>query len=107
MAAIVKLPRERFEEIYWRHRLKYDEAKLEPTEYWSEFGRVGPAQIEQLNRLDAASWTHPAASMPGWARELRAAGFRIGLLSNMPFTVRDAVLGCDWLPEFDQRTFSC
>jgi putative hydrolase of the HAD superfamily len=107
MAAILDLPRDRFEEIYWRDRLTYDEGKLDPVEYWNNFGPVTPAQIEELNRLDGVSWTHPHAMMPDWARQLREAGFRIALLSNMPFTVRDAVLECEWLPEFDQRTFSC
>jgi putative hydrolase of the HAD superfamily len=107
MAAVLRLPRDRFEEIYWRHRLAYDEGKLDPFEYWKYFGSVTPAQIEQLNRLDGVSWTHADQAMTGWAGQLREAGFRIALLSNMPFTVRDAVLACDWLPEFDQRTFSC
>ena len=107
MAAILNLPRSRFEAIYWRSRLEYDEAKLDPIEYWGQFGPTSPAQIEQLNRLDAASWMHPAAIVPAWAGQLREAGYRIALLSNMPFTVRAAVLHCDWLPEFDQRTFSC
>jgi putative hydrolase of the HAD superfamily len=107
MAAILDLPGARFEEIYWRYRLAYDEGKLDPAEYWHYFGRVTPAQIDQLNRLDALSWTYPRDVMPDWARQLREAGFRIALLSNMPFTVRDAVLNCEWLPEFDQRTFSC
>jgi putative hydrolase of the HAD superfamily len=107
MAAIMDLPRARFEEIYWRDRLAYDEGKLDPVEYWNNFGRVTPAQIEQLNQIDGRSWTYPDAVMADWARQLRAAGFQTALLSNMPFTVRDAVLGCKWLPEFDQRTFSC
>ena len=107
MAAVLRLPRDRFEEIYWRHRLAYDEGKLDPFEYWKYFGSVTPAQIEQLNRLDGASWTHADEAITGWAGQLRAAGFRTALLSNMPFSVRDAVLACDWLPEFDQRTFSC
>jgi putative hydrolase of the HAD superfamily len=107
MAAVLRLPRNRFEEIYWRHRLAYDEGKLDPFEYWKYFGSVTPTQIEQLNRLDGASWLRPDPLMPGWARQLRVAGFQTALLSNMPFTVRDAVLACDWLPEFDQRTFSC
>jgi putative hydrolase of the HAD superfamily len=107
MAAIVDLPRARFEEIYWRDRLAYDEGKLDPVEYWNNFGRVTPSEIEQLNLLDGRSWTYPDAVMPDWAGQLREAGFRTALLSNMPFTVRDAVLGCKWLPEFDQRTFSC
>ena len=107
MAAIVQLPRDQFEQIYWRHRLAYDEGKLEPAEYWRDFGRVTAAQFDQLNRLDAMSWTYPDPVMPDWARQLREAKFQIALLSNMPFTVRDAVLRCQWLPEFDQRTFSC
>jgi putative hydrolase of the HAD superfamily len=107
MAAVLRLPRDRFEEIYWRHRLAYDEGKLDPAEYWKYFGSVTPEQIEQLNRLDVASWTHADAVMLGWAGQLRVAGFRTALLSNMPFTVRDAVLACEWLPEFDQWTFSC
>lgn len=107
MAAIVDLPRARFEEIYWRDRLAYDEGKLDPVEYWNNFGQVTPAQIEQLNLLDGRSWAYPDAVMGDWARQLREAGFQTALLSNMPFTVRDAVLGCGWLPEFDQRTFSC
>ncbi len=45
--------------------------------------------------------------MAAWARALRASGLRIALLSNMPATVRDYVLRCSWLPEFDARTFSC
>src|SRR5215472_7286263 len=107
MAAMLNLPRDRFDEIYWRDRLAYDEAKLNPAEYWNDFGVVTPDQIEHLNRIDALSWTHPNPAMADWARQLRNAGFRIGLLSNMPFTVRDAVLNCEWLPEFDHRTFSC
>jgi putative hydrolase of the HAD superfamily len=107
MAAIVHLPRDRFEEIYWRYRLAYDEAKLSPAEYWRDFGPVTAAQIDQLNRLDAMSWTYPDPLMPDWARQLRKARFKIALLSNMPFTVRDAVRRCQWLPEFDQWTFSC
>ena len=107
MAAILNLPRDRFEQIYWRYRLAYDEGKLDSFEYWKYFGSVTAEQIEKLNRLDGLSWMHPNPVSPGWARQLRGAGFRIGLLSNMPFTVRDAVLACDWLPDFDQRTFSC
>ena len=107
MAAILELPRTRFEETYWRHRLVYDEGKLDAVDYWNNFGRVTRAQIDQLNRLDARSWTYPRDLMPDWARQLRETGFRIALLSNMPFTVRDAVLRCDWLPPFDQQTFSC
>jgi putative hydrolase of the HAD superfamily len=45
--------------------------------------------------------------MAQWARDVRAAGLRTALLSNMPVPVRDYILRCSWLPEFDARTFSC
>ena len=63
-----------------------------PSSTGSILDQVTPEQIDQLNRLDGASWTHPDPVMPEWARQLREAGFRTALLSNMPFTVRDAVL---------------
>jgi len=107
MAAVLRLPRDRFEDIYWRHRLAYDEGKLDAAEYWNYFGFVTPERIEQLNRLDGASWMQADKVMTEWAGQLRVAGFRTALLSNMSFTVRDAVLASEWLPEFDQRTFSC
>ncbi len=45
--------------------------------------------------------------MAQWARDVRASGLRTAILSNMPIPVRDYVLLCSWLPEFDSRTFSC
>src|SRR5579864_1065166 len=81
MAAILNLPRDRFEEIYWRDRLTYDEGKLDSAEYWNFFRPVTRAQIEQLNRLDGMSWTYPDPVMPDWARQLREDAFRIALLS--------------------------
>ncbi len=107
MASMLNLGRDHFEQIYWRHRLAYDEGRLDRLEYWQNFGSVTAAQVEELDRIDGLSWTHPDAAIADWARQLSKSGFRIALLSNMPFSVRDAVLGCSWLPEFEQRTFSC
>ena len=45
--------------------------------------------------------------MPQWARDIRAAGLRTAILSNMPAPVRDYVLHCPWLPDFDASVFSC
>jgi len=112
MSAILDLPLAQFAELYWRFRVDYDAAQLSPAEYWYAVARAGarsltPGQIAELNAIDAPSWSHPAAFMADWARALRSSGLRIALLSNMPVTVRDYVLGCSWLPEFDARTFSC
>jgi len=112
LASILDLPVPQFTEIYWRFRIPFDAGSLEPAAYWNAVARTAsrvltPAQIDALNEIDSRSWSHPAPAMPQWARDLRAAGIPTALLSNMPVTVRDYVLGCDWLPDFDARVFSC
>lgn len=112
MARILDVPLARFSELYWRFRIPYDAAALTPEEYWNTLadtaghGLAGE-QIAALVEIDSRSWSHPAPATPAWARALRAAGLRTALLSNMPGTVRDYVLGCSWLPQFDVRVFSC
>ncbi len=109
MAALLQLPLDKFQASYWKSRLDYDKAALDPAAYWNGIAnrRLAPGEIERLNQIDSQSWAHPDPVMPVWARRLRAGGMRTALLSNMPVPVRDYVQRCDWLPEFDQRTFSC
>jgi putative hydrolase of the HAD superfamily len=112
LAAILDLPVEQFFQVYWHFRVPYDAAQLDPAAYWSTVAQTAgrkltPPQIAQLTEIDSLSWSHPAPVMPEWAREIRQAGMRTALLSNMPVTVRQAVERSGWLPEFDYRTFSC
>jgi putative hydrolase of the HAD superfamily len=112
MAAILDVPIQRFSELYWQFRIEYDAAVLDPVAYWSAVGQSTsrtPAadQIARLIEIDSRSWSHPAPVMPEWARDIRAAGLRTALLSNMPTTVRDYIVRCPWLPEFDASVFSC
>jgi putative hydrolase of the HAD superfamily len=112
MAGILALSDEQFKRVYWQFRIDYDAAVLDPAEYWSAVARaasrtITPQQIDSLTRIDSRGWSHAAPITPQWARDLRAAGLRTALLSNMPFPVRDHVLGLEWLPPFDLRVFSC
>jgi putative hydrolase of the HAD superfamily len=112
MAVLLDLPVQRFSEVYWMFRIAYDAGTLSPAGYWNDTARAAsreltPSKIDSLIEIDARSWTHPAPFLPQWARDLRASGVRTALLSNMPASVRDYVLPCDWLPEFDARVFSC
>ena len=112
LANILNLPLARFTELYWQFRVAYDAAALDPAAYWNTVAQtasrtLAPEQIAVLIEIDSRSWSHPAPVMPQWARDLRPAGLRTALLSNMPFPVRDYVLGCAWLPDFDVRVFSC
>jgi putative hydrolase of the HAD superfamily len=109
MASLLKMDFHAFHDFSWRYRLEYDQAALDTQSYWNAVAqRALPSEtIERLNEIDGRSWTHPNAVMPIWARKLRQAGLKTAILSNMPVTVRDAVERCDWLPEFDSRTYSC
>jgi putative hydrolase of the HAD superfamily len=109
MAAILEMPVADFQQKYWRHRLAYDQAALDESAYWNTVAerQLNPTDIGRLQEIDSASWSHPDPVMPNWAQQVRAAGFRTGLLSNMPAPVRDYIVGCPWLPEFDHTTFSC
>lgn len=112
MAAILDLPLAQFNESYWQFRVDYDAAVLDPAAYWnivaeSASRALSADQISQLIEIDSRSWSHAAPVIPQWARQLRAAGVRVALLSNMPIPVRDYVVRCHWLPEFDAQTFSC
>jgi putative hydrolase of the HAD superfamily len=108
MADILNLALPQFTELYWRFRVPYDAGSLGPADYWKTLSAgLSMDQIRALIEVDSRSWSHPAPLVPEWARDLRAAGLKIAILSNMPATVRDHILRCPWLPEFDARTFSC
>jgi putative hydrolase of the HAD superfamily len=112
MASILELPLPRFTELYWQFRIPYDAGALHPIAYWDTVAQTAarhlePGQIDELIEIDSRSWSHPDPVMPVWARDIRAAGLRTALLSNMPVTVRDYVTRCSWLPDFDACVFSC
>jgi putative hydrolase of the HAD superfamily len=109
MASILQLTEHDFQQGYWRPRLAYDEAALDCASYWNSVAQrqLSPGEIHRLQEIDSASWAHPNPLMPDWAREVRAAGFKTALLSNMPSPVRDHIVRCPWLPQFHHTTFSC
>jgi putative hydrolase of the HAD superfamily len=112
LANILDLPIPQFTEVYWKFRVEYDAAALDPFAYWNSVARSGsrtltPVQIDALTEIDSRSWSHAAPVMPQWAQDIHAAGIRTALLSNMPASVRDYILRCAWLPDFDVHVFSC
>jgi len=109
MASILGLTVVDFQQNYWRDRLAYDEASLDPRTYWNAVAQrpLSADDIDRVQEIDSASWSHPNRLMPEWARRVRTAGFRTALLSNIPIPVRDYIVRCPWLPAFDHTTFSC
>ena len=113
MAKVLDMPEDTFLPIYWRYRLPYDEARLNADSYWNQVASdckraVNAEQIHALTQHDVESWSHPSPVMVAWARQLRPAGMRTAVLSNMPLDIRVYLTDvARWLPEFDHMTFSC
>jgi len=112
MAAILNVPRERFAELYWADREEYDKGAVSGNEYWENVGRaagvkLNASQIQDLTDRDSESWMKYDAVMWDWIAELRRAGKKVGMLSNMPADLGLALRSqTDRLSLFDQVTLS-
>lgn len=113
LAQIAGVPKDVFFEHYWADRLDYDKGLMDAAEYWQALAsRAGgkslsQRQIEQLSEVDAASWMHFDEVMWDWIDQLRAAGKRVAMLSNMPRELGETLKAkTDRLSRFDQVTLS-
>jgi putative hydrolase of the HAD superfamily len=109
---LTRLDRDQFEEIYWKFRPAYDEGLLDGTAYWQRsLDDAGiaptPSLVADLVRLDGAMWCTQNAALVAWQQQLRLAGMKTAILSNMGDAVRAAIeQGCPWVHGFDVRVWS-
>lgn len=81
-----------------RHRAKMDADAISIRELYrclvADHGQVlAPDVVDALAEADFAAWARPNPETLAWARALKAEGYRIGILTNMP---------TDFLPWFDR-----
>jgi putative hydrolase of the HAD superfamily len=112
MAAAAGVTVPEFWSAYWPGRPAYDAAELTAVTYWQGIAgllgtRFSPAQIDELVRLDIASWGHLHPGTVQLIGDLQAAGTRLALLSNAPPEVARAVAGLPVLTGFEHLLFSC
>ena len=91
-------PRETVLAGWVRHRRRMDADDISIAELYrliaADLGQaLAPGLAERLGKIDFDSWSAPNPETFAWARELKAAGYRIGILTNMP---------TDFLPWFDR-----
>lgn len=112
MAAIAKIPPEQFTELYWAEREEYDKAALSGPKYWKNIAanagvKLSTEQIQELTDRDSESWMKYDPVMWDWITELRRAGKRVAMLSNMPADLGLALRSStDRLSAFDHVTLS-
>lgn len=113
MAEICHVPVETFRRGYWDFRLAYDRGDLTVNEYWRSRAQtfemnLSAEQITRIVRVDCESWSHLNPIMVEWVQQLRSAGIRLALLSNMPLELKDyLVANMDLLSHFNHLVFSC
>ena len=107
------LPRDKFWRMYAGLRGPYDRGMIDAREYWRTMAQcagvlLSEAQYALLEAIDLEMWSGYNESMLALAAELRDAGVKTGILSNM-LTDMLAKLRAevDWLPLFDVQVYSC
>jgi putative hydrolase of the HAD superfamily len=109
---ITGLPTDRYERIYWSHRIAYDEGKLTGIGFWQRFlddAGLPPNQemAAELNRLDARQWTTQNPAMLAWQLKLKQHGLKTAILSNIGDDVLASVeFEFDWIHRFDVLVWS-
>lgn len=112
LAEIAAVPKELFTELYWSDRLDYDKGLISAFEYWQAVAQragtfLNQEAIDQLIELDTLSWMRFDSVMWEWIDELRRARKRVGMLSNMPRELGEALKSrTDRLSNFDFVTLS-
>lgn len=97
MAGILGIPIHSFNLLYWSDlRFDYDKGLLSATEYWQAVAAAAPSvlnetQIDELTELDVVSWMNYDEAMWKWIEDLRTAGKRLAILSNMPRDLGEAL----------------
>jgi putative hydrolase of the HAD superfamily len=113
MRSITGLSEELLHREYWAQRHAYDRGDLLGIAYWNKAAAgagisLTPAQLDQLIAADVEFWGQLNPPMIDWAQRLQRAGFRIGILSNMPDVMAAGLLAkhAGWLNAFDHHTWS-
>jgi putative hydrolase of the HAD superfamily len=112
MAAAAGVTTAEFGRAYWPPRFAYDVGDLSAEGFWQDIaGRLGRSftrpQIAELVRLDVASWSHLCEDTLRLIHDLRSAGQRLAVLSNMPREQVEVVAGMPVAGHFEHLLFSC
>lgn len=108
-AEAARLPGPQFLDAFWSHRVPYDAGELEPEPYWRLVtgDSYDAARLTDMIQAEIGLWDQYDARVFAWIGQLKAAGLQIGILSNLPRVLGEALLAePGFLDPFDHRTFS-
>ena len=112
-AALVGVAEPPFFEIYSDTRHEYDCGRADFRQHWQAFAdtagiELRPAQVERIAEMETLMWLRVNPEALTLAREIKAQGVRIAILSNMPHDLLAYVRReFKWLDEFEVKIWSC
>jgi putative hydrolase of the HAD superfamily len=112
LANVFGADRKSFQKLWNKNRGAFDRGDMTAQAYWSALAEdagadVDPVQIDHLCKWDVSMWGSANARMVAWLRQLREAGIKTALLSNMHHDMIAYLReNFDWIDQFDFITFS-
>ena len=107
MASSLRVAPERFRKLYAGPRKAYDSGNLTAEQYWRSLAQqagttLSGGEIDRLRRIDVKMWSNIREEMLRWAGELRSAGVKTAVLSNMHCDMARYVRAqTSWFANFD------
>ena len=107
MAELARMPVASFVDRYWEHRPPYDRGGS-AGEFWSAMlgGEPEERTLDELVRLDVASWLEINEATLQVLEEIRSHGVPISLLSNAPRELAEALRRDPLFELFEHLIFS-
>lgn len=95
-----------FWEAYERTRAPYDAGQISDADWWRNLAPT--IDLDTAVRVEAETLSHAYPAMVDFLSSLKEAGYRIGVLSNLPHMLADNLLAVHpWFSKLDSLTFSC
>ena len=111
-AAEAGLPVDQFLKAMWADRLPYD-GGISPQEYWRGVAAHASTEFDdslilRMVEHEKGFWNTFDARVIDWIETLRANGYTVGILSNLPHPIAETLREAPgFLEHFDHITFSC
>jgi len=112
-AALVGVSEPPFFDIYSATRHEYDCGRADFHQHWQAFANAAGielqhAQVNRIVEMETLMWLRVNPDALALAREIKAQGVRIAILSNMPHDLLAYVRReFDWLDDFEVKVWSC
>ncbi|HKD83416.1 MAG TPA: HAD family phosphatase [Terriglobales bacterium] len=112
-AALVGVSEPPFFQLYSATRDEYDCGRCGPRQHWQRFANAAgisltDGQLDRIHDFENRMWLRENPETLQLDRDIKAAGIRTAILSNIPHDLLHGVRTTfDWLDQFEVQIWSC